>query len=155
MYQGSIAVADILGREPAPADYRILPRATFTDPEVGSVGMSEQEAVDAGRDVAVTVKHLGSTFRGWLHQTGNSGVIKLVVDRSSGVLLGGTSVGPRGAEMVGMLSLMMKARIPVSDLLDMIYAFPTFYGGLGETLGAYGRGVGRVLDPETTPMFTD
>ena len=37
----------------------------------------------------------------------------------------------------------------------MIYAFPTFYGGVGEALGAYGRGIGRVLNPATAPIFTD
>ena len=155
MYQGSIAVADLLGQEPTPADYSVLPRATFTDPEVGSVGLTEAQAVEAGHDVDVAVKQLGATFRGWLHRTGNGGVLKFVVDRSTGQLLGATSVGPRGAELLGMLTVMMKTSMPVSDLIDMIHAFPTFYGGVGEAVGAFGRGVGRVLDPDTTPMFTD
>ena len=82
-------------------------------------------------------------------------MLKFVVDRSTGELLGATSVGPRGAELLGMLTVMMKTSMPVSDLIDMIHAFPTFYGGVGEAVGAFGRGVGRVLDPDTTPMFTD
>ncbi len=155
MYQGSIAVADILGQQPTPADYTVTPRATFTDPEVGAVGLTEAEATEAGYDFDVTVKNVGATFRGWLHRTGNTGVIKLVVDRSTGRLLGATTVGPRGADVLGMLGVVMKVGLPVTDLLDMIYAFPTFYGGVGEALGAFGRGVGRVLDPDTAPMFTD
>jgi hypothetical protein len=54
-----------------------------------------------------------------------------------------------------MLSVVMKTGTPVSDLVDMIYAFPTFYGGVGETLGAYGRGLMQVLDPGSKPMFAD
>jgi len=155
LYQGSIAVSDILGNDPAPADYTVLPRATFTDPEVGSVGLTEAQARDMGYEVDVSVKQVGSTFRGWLHKTGHVGVIKLVVDQGSGALLGATAVGPHGGEVLGMLSVVMKTGTPVSDLVDMIYAFPTFYGGVGETLGAYGRGLMQVLDPGSKPMFTD
>jgi pyruvate/2-oxoglutarate dehydrogenase complex dihydrolipoamide dehydrogenase (E3) component len=155
LYQGSIAVADILGLDHPPADYTVLPRAIFTDPEVGSVGLSESEAQEAGHEVDVAVKNLGATFRGWLHRTGNTGVTKLVVDSGSGKLLGATVVGPHGAELLGMLSVTMKSGMPVADLVDMIYAFPTFYGGIGEALGAYARGAGQVLDPGTQPMFTD
>jgi pyruvate/2-oxoglutarate dehydrogenase complex dihydrolipoamide dehydrogenase (E3) component len=155
LYQGSIAVSDILGNDPAPANYTVLPRATFTDPEVGSVGLTEAQARDNGYEVDVSVKQVGSTFRGWLHKTGHVGVIKLVVDRASGALLGATAVGPHGGEVLGMLSVVMKTGTPVSDLVDMIYAFPTFYGGVGETLGAYGRGLMQVLDPGSKPMFAD
>lgn len=155
LYQGTIAVADLLGHDPPPADYSTLPRATFTDPEVGSVGLTEDQARAAGIDVAVVTKDLASTFRGWLHRTGNTGVIKLVADRPTGVIVGATFVGPHGAEVMGMLAVAIRARVPLVDLVNMIYAFPTFYGGVGEALGAYGRGLTRVLDPGSTPMFDD
>jgi pyruvate/2-oxoglutarate dehydrogenase complex dihydrolipoamide dehydrogenase (E3) component len=54
VYQAAIVAADILGRDPPPADYSALPRVTFTDPEVGSVGMTEAGARAAGLDVIVT-----------------------------------------------------------------------------------------------------
>ncbi len=155
LYQASIAVTDILGSDPPPANYTVLPRVTFTDPEVGSVGLTEARARDIGYEVDVSVKQVGSTFRGWLHKTGNIGVIKLVVDKESGLLLGATVVGPNGGETLGMLSVVMKTGTPLKDLVDMIYAFPTFYGGVGETLGAYGRGLTQVLDPGSVPMFKD
>lgn len=155
LYQGSIAIQDILGGNPVPADYSVLPRTVLTDPEVGSVGLTEDEARRAGLDVAVTVKQLGSTFRGWLHRTGNAGVMKFVVDRASGKLVGAAVVGPCGAEVLGMLAIAMKAGMRAEELTNMIYAFPTFYGGVGEALGAYGRGLVTVLDPGSTPMFTD
>ena len=154
-YQGMIAIEDILGADPRPADYSAMPRATFTDPEVGAVGMTEEAARSEGHDVTVTVKDLRSTFRGWLHATGNTGTIKLVADESEDRLLGATAVGPRATDLLGFLGLAVQERIPLANLVNTIYAFPSFYGGIGEAIGAYGRGVARVLDPATEPMFDD
>lgn len=155
LHQASIVAADILGGEPAPADYSALPRVTFTDPEIGSVGMTGAEAVAAGIDVAVTVKQVPATFRGWIHGAGNAGVIKLIADRKEGVLIGATSMGPRGGEVLSMLSTAIHARVPLATLQDMIYAYPSFYGGVGEALGAYGRGIGKVIDPDADPGVFD
>ena len=152
-YQSRIAVEDILGGDPDPADYTVNPLVTFTDPEVGSVGLTEQQAIEAGHVVHVLVKDLQRTFRGWLHRIGNSGLIKLVSGEDR--LLGATVVGPRAGDVLGMLALAVKEQTPMERLMDSIYAFPTFYGGVGETLGAYGRGITRVLDPEAQPLFDD
>ena len=146
-HQGAIIAGEILG-EPHPlARYDAVPRVTFTDPEVGAVGMTEAAARDSGIDVVTVTKSLTATFRGWLHATG-SGVIKLVIDRTKGALIGATAVGPHGGEVLGMLTLAVHAQIPVAELQSMIYAYPTFHGGIGEAVGAYARGVGTVLDPE-------
>lgn len=147
LHQSMIVAADILGEDYPPAYYDAVPRVTFTDPEVGAVGMTEADAMAAGLDVAIVVKRLPYTFRGWLHAT-SDGVIKLIVERKSGVLVGASVVGPRGGEMLGMLSLAVHAGVPLEKLRSMIYAFPTFYGGIGEAIGAYGRGLATVLDPD-------
>lgn len=154
-YQGMIAIEDILGGAPRPAEYSVTPRATFTDPEVGSVGLTESDARADGHDVNVIVKNARATFRGWLNASPFSGLIKLVADESQGRLLGGTVVGPRATEVLGFLALAVQEQTPLENLVHMIYAFPTFYGGIGEALGAYGRGIVRVLDPETAPMYGD
>jgi pyruvate/2-oxoglutarate dehydrogenase complex dihydrolipoamide dehydrogenase (E3) component len=146
LYQAAIVAADILGEDHPPARYDAVPQATFTDPEVGSVGLRESDALAAGMDVVVAVKQVPATFRGWLHASGG-GVIKLVADRETGVLVGATAAGPHGGEMLGLLSLAVHARLPLAALRSMIYAFPTFYGGIGEALGAYGRGLSTVIDP--------
>lgn len=155
LHHASIAVADILGQDHRPVDYRALPRVTFTDPEVGSVGLTEQAARDTGREVDVVVKSLPATFRGWLHRTGNDGLVKLVADRDTGLLVGATTVGPRGGDMLGSLCTAIHARVPLAELVDMIHPFPTFMGSVGEALGAYGRGLVTVLDPGNDPLFTD
>jgi len=145
--QAATVAADILGRPVTPVGYEAVPRVTFTDPEVGSVGLTEVEARESGRHVVTAVKQVPATFRGWLHAVGNAGVIKLVVDRDERVLLGATVVGPNAGEVLGMLALAVHAGIPLDVLQSMTYAFPTFYGGVGEAIGAYGRGVTTVLDP--------
>ena len=81
VYQGRIATADILGAEHAPADYRAVPRVTFTDPEVASVGLSAAQAREAGLAVRVGVTPTAATARGWIHGPGaEHGVSKLVAD---------------------------------------------------------------------------
>ena len=125
-----------------------MPRVVFTDPEVAAVGLTEAAARAAGIDVAVTVKSLSATFRGWLHGPGNAGFVKLVADRSGGTLLGATAVGPHGGEVLGALSVAVHANVPIAVLQRMIYAFPTFHGAVGEALGAYALGLQQVLDPD-------
>jgi pyruvate/2-oxoglutarate dehydrogenase complex dihydrolipoamide dehydrogenase (E3) component len=135
MYQAAIATADILGREGAPADYRALPRVTFTDPEVGSVGLTETEARRRGLTVRTGGALVAHSARGWIHGPGNEGFIKLVEDRERAVLVGATSVGPRGSEVLSMLALAIQAAVPVATLRAMIYAYPTFYRGIEDALG--------------------
>ncbi|MBV9935901.1 MAG: NAD(P)/FAD-dependent oxidoreductase, partial [Actinobacteria bacterium] len=64
MYQARIAVADILGLDPAPADYKALPRVTFTDPEVGSVGLSRRGAEEQGLRVQTGFARIPESARG-------------------------------------------------------------------------------------------
>ncbi len=127
MYQADIVVNDILGREVVPADYRAVPRVTFTDPEIGSVGLSEREARHQGLAVRVGMAQIPVSARGWIHKAGNQGFIKLVEDAERGVLVGATSVGPWGGEVLGLLTLAVYAEVPTVDLRHMIYAYPTFH----------------------------
>ncbi|HET6154154.1 MAG TPA: NAD(P)/FAD-dependent oxidoreductase [Marmoricola sp.] len=123
MYQADVVVRDILGQDGPWADYRAVARATFTSPEVGSVGMSEASARNAGIDVQVATGDLGS--RGWLAK--EEGVVKLVADRARGVLIGACVVGSTGGEVMAMLATAIHAEIPLSTLAEMHYAYPTFY----------------------------
>jgi pyruvate/2-oxoglutarate dehydrogenase complex dihydrolipoamide dehydrogenase (E3) component len=132
MYQSAVAVRDILGRDGPEADYRAVPRVTFSDPEVGSVGMTEQQARDAGLDVGVGTAQLPSSSRGWIHGPGNDGLVKLVSDGE--VLVGATSVGPTGGEVLSMLTTAVHARVPVATLRSMVYAYPTFHRAVEDAL---------------------
>jgi pyruvate/2-oxoglutarate dehydrogenase complex dihydrolipoamide dehydrogenase (E3) component len=134
MYQAAIAVRDILGQETEEADYRALPRVTFTDPEVGSVGLTEAEARKEGLSVAVGLADIPKSARGWIHKAGNAGRIKLVADTGRGVLVGATSAGPVGGEVLGLLALAVHAEVPVTTLRSMIYAYPTFHRAIEDAL---------------------
>ena len=131
MYQSAICVRDILDQDGPPADYRAVPRVTFTDPEVGSVGMTEKQARDAGLNVRVAHTDLGASTRGWIAKA--RGLVKLVEDADRGVLVGATAVGPSGGEMLSMLTTAVHAEVPTDTLRAMIYAYPTFHRAVEAT----------------------
>jgi pyruvate/2-oxoglutarate dehydrogenase complex dihydrolipoamide dehydrogenase (E3) component len=135
MYQARIAAADILGEEDAEiADYRAVPRVTFTDPEIGSVGLSEAAARREGIAVRTGVSQISSSSRGYIHKLGNEGFIKLVEDADRGVLIGATSAGPNGGEVLGALVVAVHAEVPTKLLSQMIYAYPTFHRAIEDAL---------------------
>jgi pyruvate/2-oxoglutarate dehydrogenase complex dihydrolipoamide dehydrogenase (E3) component len=133
-YQADIAVRDILGTPGPPADYRALPRVTFTDPEIGTVGLTEEDAKAAGLSTVTGSANVSSSARGWIHKAGNAGLIKLVVDADSGLLVGATSAGPVGGEVLSALAVAVHGRVPVESLRHMIYAYPTFHRGIEDAL---------------------
>jgi len=134
MYQAGIAVRDILGEDGPPADYRAVPKVTFTDPEVGSVGVTEHAARDAGLTVRVGTTQIPSSARGWIHKAGNHGFVKLVEDADRGVLVGATSVGPVGGEVMSALVVAVHGEVPTDRLRHMIYAYPTFHRAIEDAL---------------------
>jgi pyruvate/2-oxoglutarate dehydrogenase complex dihydrolipoamide dehydrogenase (E3) component len=133
-YQAEIAVADILGREHPGADYRAVPSVTFTDPEVGMVGLTEAGARERGLTVRTGMASLANTSRGHVHGVGNEGFIKVVEDADRGVLVGATSVGPSGGEVLGALAVAVHAEVPTKSLRHMIFAYPTFHRGIASAL---------------------
>jgi pyruvate/2-oxoglutarate dehydrogenase complex dihydrolipoamide dehydrogenase (E3) component len=134
MYQSAIAIRDILGQDGPEGDYRAVPRVTFTDPEVGSVGLTEKQARDAGLSVRVGTTQVPASTRGWIHKAGNEGFIKLVEDADRGILVGATSAGPWGGEVLSMLTTAVHAEVPTATLRSMIYAYPTFHRGVEAAL---------------------
>lgn len=135
MYQADIAIRDILQEPDAPtASYHAMPRVTFTDPEIGAVGLTEKQARDKGLNVRTGLTQIPASTRGWIHKAGNEGFIKLIADADRGVLVGATSAGPTGGEVLSALALAVHAAVPVHSLRQMIYAYPTFHRAIGEAL---------------------
>ena len=123
-YHGRLVAHALRGR-PAVADHAAVPRVTFTDPEIGSVGMTEQQARAAGTAVETVSQDVGHTGRGYIHGE-PGGVIKLVADTDHDILVGATIVSPRAGEMLSELTMAIKLRIPVEVLSDTIHPFPSF-----------------------------
>jgi pyruvate/2-oxoglutarate dehydrogenase complex dihydrolipoamide dehydrogenase (E3) component len=132
MYQGGIVVRDILGDDGPPAEYAALPRVTFTDPEVGAVGLTEAQARERLASVAVGSTPMGSTTRGWIAKA--DGIIKVVADTDRGVLVGATAMGPAGREVLGALAVAVHGHVPIDRLRSMIYAYPTLHRGIEAAL---------------------
>ena len=107
---------------------------TFTDPEVGGVGLTEQQARDAGLRVRTGSTPLEQSSRGFTHGPGGHGLIKVVEDADRGVLVGATAVGPAGGEILGFLAVAVHAEVPVDTLRSMIYAYPTFHRAIESAL---------------------
>ena len=138
IYQAEIAVCAILGRPHHPAEYHAVPLVTFTDPEIGRVGMTAAEARDRLGNVMTGTSQVPASARGWIHKAGNAGFIKLVADAERGVLVGATSAGPMGGEVLSMLTLAVHAAVPLGRLTEMIYAYPTFHRAVHEALEQLG-----------------
>jgi pyruvate/2-oxoglutarate dehydrogenase complex dihydrolipoamide dehydrogenase (E3) component len=131
-YHGQIVARRLRG-EDARADHTAIPRVTFTDPEVASVGWSEQAARDHGADVVVATTDPGEAARGYISDF-HGGLMKLIGDRASGKLLGATLVTPRAGEILGELVLAVKVGTPLRTLADVIHPYPAFNRVLGAVL---------------------
>ena len=93
------------------------------------MGLTEAQARERGLDIAVATATLaGAATRGWIHGPGNDGFITVVAH--DGRLIGATSAGPTGGEVLGALSVAVQAGIPVTELRRMIWAYPTMHRGI-------------------------
>jgi len=131
-YHGQVVARRLRGID-ATADHSAVPRVTFTDPEIASVGLSEAAARARSIDVIVAIADPAESARGYIHDF-HKGVLKLVADRERGVLIGATLVTPRAGEIIGELVLAIKLRTPLQTLADVIHPFPAFNRVLGASL---------------------
>jgi pyruvate/2-oxoglutarate dehydrogenase complex dihydrolipoamide dehydrogenase (E3) component len=139
-YHGQIVARRLRG-EDARADHTAIPRVTYTDPEVASVGLSEEAARERGVDVVVASTDPGEAARGYIADF-HGGVIKLIGDRARGTLVGATLVTPRAGEILGELVLAVKAGTPLSMLADVVHPYPAFNRVLGAVLNDLAGKVG-------------
>ena len=128
-YQGTLAGWNMFSGEPRPADYRVVPHVTFTEPEIASVGLTEEQARQAGHRVVcgkVEIRALGKA----LVDSDELGLVKLVADATSEEILGGHIVAPAAGEMIHEIVVAMKTHARVSALGEAIHAYPTFAEGI-------------------------
>lgn len=118
-YQARVAAANIAGRDVV-ADYRAIPAAVFTDPQVASVGTTRGEGVVTAR-YEIAGGRL-STYE----RPRRPGFLKLAADPERRVLVGAVAVAPEAGEWLGQLTLAIRAEVPLDVLLDTIQPYPTF-----------------------------
>jgi pyruvate/2-oxoglutarate dehydrogenase complex dihydrolipoamide dehydrogenase (E3) component len=128
-YQARIAVADMFGDGSRTADYSVLPTAIFTDPELGSIGLTEAEARAEGHNVAVVTHPLAALTRaqnfGLKH-----GLFKLVYETGTRRVLGVHVVSRNASDIVGSLAVALELRVTVDHFAGMHHVYPTFSEGL-------------------------
>lgn len=122
-YQAGIAVANALGGH-LQADYRVVPSAVFTDPEIGQVGLTEEECKTLGLETAVGRFAYLATSKA-LCDGDTRGSIKLVAEKESGRILGGTIAGAEASAMIGEIAVAMQHNMTVEQLAEVIHAHPT------------------------------
>jgi len=122
-YEAEVIVADILGH-PFPADYRVVPRVTYCDPEVASVGLTEEQARAAGTRVAVGLARFAEGTRSFLEGE-QRGHVKIVCDAADGQILGGHIVGETAGELLGEVVAAMAGRVPAGVIGRAIHPYPT------------------------------
>jgi dihydrolipoamide dehydrogenase len=138
--EGIVAARDIAG-EPPEIDDWIVPAAVFTDPEIGTVGMTAAEAEAAGFDAVVGEFPFSASGRAMT--TGRTdGFVRIVAAAGSGALLGARVVGPEAAELVAELAFAIGRRATLADLAETIHVHPTLAEAVGEAAeNALGRAI--------------
>ncbi|WP_276938397.1 dihydrolipoyl dehydrogenase family protein [Ferrimicrobium acidiphilum] len=142
-YQGRITAANLQGGERR-ADYRAIPRCVYTDPPFAAVGITANEARSRGLEIREAAMPLNSTARA--ASDGNDiGILNLIADVRRGILVGASIVGTGADEMIAEAALAIRAEMPISLLVDLVHAFPTY----GE---AYEPPLRQLLDLDTDDM---
>jgi pyruvate/2-oxoglutarate dehydrogenase complex dihydrolipoamide dehydrogenase (E3) component len=131
---GHIAAANALHDAGRVADLRIVPRVTFTDPEVASVGLTERQAREAGHDVRIGAADVATAEKaqidGQVH-----GHVKVVADAASGQLLGCHIVAETAGDMIHEAVAIMAGRVPVGTVARALHAYPTLSELMRTALG--------------------
>jgi len=107
--------------------------------EGGEIGRAQaMQARAAGLRVRTGTSQVPLSARGWIHKAGNDGFIKVVADADRSVLVGATSAGPYGGEVLSALQVAVRAEVPVATLRNMPFAYPTFYRAIETALTRLG-----------------
>ncbi|MCT1479956.1 NAD(P)/FAD-dependent oxidoreductase [Microbacterium sp. p3-SID336] len=127
------------GRHVATADQAAVPQVTFSIPEVGSVGLTEAAAREAGTPVQVVDYDLGGVAGASLYEDGFAGQARLVIDTDRDVVIGATFVGPEVAELVQAATIAIVGEIPIARLWHAVPSYPTISEIWLRLLEGYGR----------------
>ncbi|WP_121821163.1 dihydrolipoyl dehydrogenase [Halostella salina] len=128
--EGEVA-AEVIAGEPAALDYQAVPAAVFTDPEVGTVGLTEAEAEDAGFTPVVGQFPFRASGRA-LTTGEDEGFVRVVADEDSGFILGAQVVGPEASELIAEFGLAIEMGATLEDVASTVHTHPTLAEGVME-----------------------
>lgn len=127
--QGEVAGGNATSDIRKELNYDVLPRATFCDPEVASVGLTESQAIDKGYNVKVGRFDYSNLIR-IMVSDGSEGFIKIVAEENSGRILGGHIVGLEASSLIHEIAVAMKGGLTVKDVGNTFHAYPTLSEGI-------------------------
>jgi pyruvate/2-oxoglutarate dehydrogenase complex dihydrolipoamide dehydrogenase (E3) component len=127
--QGKTAAENATSDERRELDYRVLPRATFCDPEVASVGLTEKQAREQGYRVKAGKFDYANLTRPIVSDE-TDGFIKVIADEDSGRILGGHILGVEASSLIHEMAAAMAGKLTVSDIGNTLHAYPTFSEGV-------------------------
>jgi len=133
--EGIVAAERIAGVETRPINYDHVPGCTYCDPEIGSVGLTENEAKARGYDVRIGTFPFGVLGRAKMAGE-TDGFVKIVADKKYDELLGVHMIGPRSTELVAEATAALRLEATVEHLIRTIHAHPTFAEAIGEAAHA-------------------
>ncbi len=139
--QGMVAVAKMAGKPATPINRHRIPGATYTEPGIGSVGLTEAQAKAAGYDVKVGkfpfLANSKATILG-----SHDGFVKVIADAKYGEILGVHIIGPQAYELISEAVAAMEAEATVETMMHTIHAHPTIYEAVGEAFqNVYGLAI--------------
>lgn len=138
--EGEVA-AEVIAGEPAALDYQAIPAAVFTDPEIGTVGMTESEAEGAGFEPVIGKMPLRASGRA-LTLNERAGFVKIVAEAETEFVLGAQIVGPEASELVAELALAIELGATLEDVAATIHVHPTLSEAVHEAAkGARGQSI--------------
>ena len=122
---GGIAVYNAFADdEPRRVNHRVIPRTIFTNPQVATVGLSEEEAMDEGHRCWCNVVPMSLVPRaGAIRDT--AGMIKMVADRDTDEVLGVSMVGKNAGEVIHEAAMGLRFHPKISDFIDLLHVYPT------------------------------
>ncbi len=122
--EGKVAVANAVGQNKE-MDYRAIPSAIYTHPEVGSVGLSEKEATERGLEVKIGKFFFRAASKA-VAEGLRDGVVKIVADARSGKVVGAHIIGPHATDVVHEMVLAVHTGASAEAVGEMIHAHPSF-----------------------------
>jgi dihydrolipoamide dehydrogenase len=139
--EGMIAIAHIAGKPAVPINRLRIPGCTYTEPGIGSVGLTEAQARAAGHAVKVGKFPFAANAKASILGS-HDGFVKIVADEKYGEVLGVHIIGPEAFELIGEGVLAMTAEATVDTVINTIHAHPTIYEAVGEAFNAvYGQAI--------------
>ena len=133
--EGIVLAERIAGHEVQPINYGHVPGCTYCDPEIGSVGLTEREAVAQGYDVRIGTFPFGVLGRAKMAGE-TEGFVKIVAEKKYDEILGVHMIGPRATELVAEATVALRLECTVEELIKTIHAHPTMAEAVGEAAHA-------------------